>query len=82
MLRHLGEQEAANRIQQAVEQTIAEGIRTRDLGGTASTSEFTDAVKILAETLGDEEVDVETILRFVASLIHENNVRIAEALRD
>jgi len=44
MLRHLGEQEAANRIQQAVEQTIAEGIRTRDLGGTASTSEFTDAV--------------------------------------
>lgn len=44
MLRHLGEQEAADRVQQAVEQTIADGIRTRDLGGTASTSEFTDAV--------------------------------------
>lgn len=42
--------------------------------------EFLDT---LADTLGDdEEVDVETILRFVASLIHENNVRIAEALRD
>lgn len=44
MLRHLGEQEAADRVQRAVEQTIAEGIRTRDLGGTATTSEFTDAV--------------------------------------
>ncbi|GAP61774.1 hypothetical protein ARMA_0197 [Ardenticatena maritima] len=40
--------------------------------------EFLDT---LAETLGDEEVDVETILRFVASLIHENNVRLAEYLR-
>lgn len=44
MLRHLGEQEAADRVQRAVEQTIADGIRTRDLGGTATTSEFTDAV--------------------------------------
>ncbi len=44
MLRHLGEQEAADRVQQAVEQTIADGVRTRDLGGTASTNEFTDAV--------------------------------------
>nr|WP_290670453.1 isocitrate dehydrogenase (NAD(+)) [Ardenticatena sp.] len=44
MLRHLGEQETADRVQQAVEQTIADGVRTRDLGGTASTNEFTDAV--------------------------------------
>ncbi len=40
-------------------------------------------LETLAETLGDEEeIDVETILRFVASLIHENNVRLAETLRD
>lgn len=31
-------------IQQAVAGTIAAGVSTRDLGGTASTSEFTTAV--------------------------------------
>jgi isocitrate dehydrogenase (NAD+) len=45
MLDHLGEQERGNRIRRAIEQTIIEdNIRTRDLGGTASTREFGDAV--------------------------------------
>jgi isocitrate dehydrogenase (NAD+) len=45
MLDHLGEIAAAARLRRAVTDTIREaGIRTRDLGGTASTREFGDAV--------------------------------------
>jgi isocitrate dehydrogenase (NAD+) len=45
MLRHLKEREAADRIQGAIERVYAKGERLpRDVGGTASTAEFTDAV--------------------------------------
>jgi isocitrate/isopropylmalate dehydrogenase len=45
MLDHLGETERAGRLRAAVEQTIvADNIRTRDLGGTATTKEFGRAV--------------------------------------
>ena len=45
MLRHLGETGAAARIESAVHAALAEpACRTRDLGGRASTDEFTDAV--------------------------------------
>ena len=45
MLRHLGEVDAAARLQGAVERVYAEGTHvTRDIGGVASTREFTDAV--------------------------------------
>jgi isocitrate dehydrogenase (NAD+) len=45
MLEHLGEKEAAARIQGALETVFQEGRHlTRDLGGSATTSEFTDAV--------------------------------------
>ena len=45
MLEHIGEPDAAARIRAALFRTLADGrIRTRDLGGTASTSEFADAV--------------------------------------
>jgi isocitrate dehydrogenase (NAD+) len=45
MLRHLKEAEAADKIQAALEKTYKEKQHlTRDMGGTASTSEFTDAV--------------------------------------
>jgi isocitrate/isopropylmalate dehydrogenase len=45
MLRHLGEVDAAARLQGAVERVYAEGRHvTRDIGGSASTREFTDAV--------------------------------------
>ena len=45
MLEHLGEQERAERIRSALTAVLAAGqIRTRDLGGEASTTEFTDAV--------------------------------------
>ena len=45
MLDHIGELERANRIRDAIVATIVhDGIRTRDLGGTASTEEFGRAV--------------------------------------
>lgn len=45
MLRHLGERAAADLIERAMIHTLSEKkIRTRDLGGTASTSEYTEAV--------------------------------------
>ena len=45
MLRHIDEGAAADRIMQAVSAVLAEGrVRTRDLGGTASTLEYADAI--------------------------------------
>ena len=45
MLAHLGERDAAHRLQQAIEQVYAEGKSlTADLGGSASTDKFTSAV--------------------------------------
>lgn len=51
MLRHLGELEAARRVESAIEQVLKEGTHcTRDLGGNATTSEFTDAVIAAMDT--------------------------------
>jgi isocitrate dehydrogenase (NAD+) len=45
LLEHIGDRDRARRIRVALETTIREGKTvTRDLGGTASTNEFTDAV--------------------------------------
>jgi homoisocitrate dehydrogenase len=44
MLDHLGEHEVAARIDSAVNQVLAEGPHTPDLGGKATTSELTEAV--------------------------------------
>jgi isocitrate dehydrogenase (NAD+) len=44
MLDHLGESAAAGRVRAALARTLAGEVRTRDLGGTASTSEFASAV--------------------------------------
>jgi isocitrate dehydrogenase (NAD+) len=45
MLDHLGELDAATRLRRAIVAVIRDaGIKTRDLGGTASTREFGDAV--------------------------------------
>ena len=45
MLEHIGESEASSRLQAAIARVYAEGRHlTGDVGGTASTSEFTDAV--------------------------------------
>jgi tartrate dehydrogenase/decarboxylase / D-malate dehydrogenase len=44
MLEHLGETSAANHLVKAFEAALANGVRTRDLGGIASTAEMTAAV--------------------------------------
>ncbi len=45
MLRHLGEREAADRTENALLKVFETGkVRTRDIGGTAKTAEFADAV--------------------------------------
>jgi isocitrate dehydrogenase (NAD+) len=45
MLEHVGRLEAAGRLRAAIDRTLVEdGIRTRDLGGTASTMEFARGV--------------------------------------
>lgn len=45
MLRYINEREAADRIERAMLQVFEEGkVRTRDIGGTAKTAEFADAI--------------------------------------
>lgn len=45
MLKHINEREAADRIQSALERVLADGsVVTRDLGGQATTIEFTETV--------------------------------------
>lgn len=45
MLRHIGEQAAADAVERALWRVLAQGATvTRDLGGTASTMEFSDAI--------------------------------------
>ena len=45
LLTHIGETECARKLQSAIENVYAEGkYLTGDVGGSASTSEFTDAV--------------------------------------
>jgi isocitrate dehydrogenase (NAD+) len=45
MLRHLGHPEAADRVEAALREIVAEGrATTADMGGPAGTSEFADAI--------------------------------------
>jgi len=44
MLEHLGEKDAGKGIVRAIERVLAEGPRTRDIGGKASTSDVGKAI--------------------------------------
>jgi isocitrate dehydrogenase (NAD+) len=44
MLHHIGETPAAEAVMKALGSVLTSGVRTRDLGGTATTREFADAV--------------------------------------
>src|SRR5262249_4197557 len=45
MLQHIGERDAAQRIEKALETVLADGtLLTRDLGGSATTLQFTEAI--------------------------------------
>jgi tartrate dehydrogenase/decarboxylase/D-malate dehydrogenase len=52
MLTHLGRPEAADELVGAFESCLRDGVRTRDLGGTAGTEEFTAAVNERIAALG------------------------------
>ena len=44
MLEHLGQQDAAEAIMRAIETVLAQGPRTRDIGGKASTEDVGKAI--------------------------------------
>ena len=45
MLRHLGERDAAEKVEAAMLKVFEEGkVRTRDIGGESNTTEFADAI--------------------------------------
>jgi isocitrate/isopropylmalate dehydrogenase len=44
MLEHLGEQDARRQVDGALKATLMKGVKTYDLGGTATTSGFADAI--------------------------------------
>jgi isocitrate dehydrogenase (NAD+) len=44
MLRHIKEEAIADRIMAALAAVLSAGVRTRDLGGTAGTMEFAEAI--------------------------------------
>ena len=44
MLEHLGERDASIAIIAAIEKVLRDGIKTRDIGGTASTEEVGKAI--------------------------------------
>lgn len=52
MLRHLDEHAMADRVMRAVTTVLAGSVRTRDLGGSASTSEFAEAICAALEPAG------------------------------
>jgi isocitrate dehydrogenase (NAD+) len=53
MLRYLGERTAADLIERALHHTLAtKHVRTRDLGGTAHTTEYTEAIVASMKELG------------------------------
>lgn len=55
MLEHLGHGEAAHHLQEAFEAVLRSGVRTRDIGGTASTTGFAAAVVSMIDSLADRD---------------------------
>jgi tartrate dehydrogenase/decarboxylase / D-malate dehydrogenase len=53
MLDHLGQPEAADRVRSTIDAVTASGILTRDLGGTASTAEVTEALVAALRTTAE-----------------------------
>ncbi|BAS18493.1 isocitrate dehydrogenase [NAD] regulatory subunit B, mitochondrial (plasmid) [Arthrobacter sp. Hiyo8] len=56
MLEHLGHADAARHLQEAFEAVLRDGVRTRDIGGTASTTEFTSAVLSMIDALDSADL--------------------------
>jgi isocitrate dehydrogenase (NAD+) len=62
MLRHLGEENAANHIRLALEKVYTEKQHlTRDVGGTAGTSEFADAMIEALHTIPPPQAELQEV---------------------
>ena len=62
MLRHLGEHEAALKIRNAIEYVYRDKKNlTKDVGGSATTSQFTDAVIAAMEMQANEKQDLQAV---------------------
>jgi tartrate dehydrogenase/decarboxylase / D-malate dehydrogenase len=62
MLDHLGQKDAAIALVAAFESALAAGVRTRDLGGTASTEDFTQAVLRHCGSVGRQDIEVRSTM--------------------
>jgi isocitrate/isopropylmalate dehydrogenase len=51
LLTHIGDAEGENHIEAAIRSVLVKGIKTRDLGGSAGTKEFGDAVLRVLEQM-------------------------------
>ncbi len=69
MLRYLGLNSYADRIEQALRLTLVTGIKTRDLGGNANTREFTHAIISELGATSAQKADEDTIETVDASKI-------------
>ncbi|MGZ4789232.1 MAG: isocitrate dehydrogenase (NAD(+)) [Terriglobales bacterium] len=62
MLRHLGEHEAARKVRNAIEYVYRDKKNlTKDVGGSATTSQFTDAIIAAMEMQANEKQDLQAV---------------------
>jgi homoisocitrate dehydrogenase len=62
LLEHCGQHTLGSQVRRAVERTLREGPRTPDLGGTATTNQVTDAVKLGMDQVFDARDGVPALL--------------------
>ncbi|HCY76528.1 MAG TPA: NADP-dependent isocitrate dehydrogenase [Ignavibacteriales bacterium] len=69
MLQHLGLHKTKTRIENALIQTLKDGIKTGDLGGKANTKEFTKAIISNIDPVVENEFNNPTPVRITTSLL-------------
>lgn len=72
MLQHLGYVHTAFRIQNALERTMKDGVRTRDLGGSASTSEFAQGIIERLDAPQEDEVPTPVRVNIGEKVVHKS----------
>lgn len=69
MLQHIGLHKTKARIENALLNTLRDGIKTRDLGGKADTKDFTKAIINQLESMSTDELIQPTPLRIKSELL-------------
>ena len=78
MLQHIGLHQSKFRIENALLDTLKEGIKTRDLGGKASTNEFTDAIIERLTSPADDEFKNPKPLQIKSDLLQTHKEKIED----